>query len=182
MEEKNDIRAIVRETIEEFVRKEHSRSEPAHKAELVEERRRREQLERRVNELIEENRKSRQLADEADRRSAIRAELQRLGVAKVDLAFRAVQEDIVRTDDGRLVARGPEGETSIREHLGAFIQENPEFLPARIPGGSGAAGVSRGAPPPAPADIDKIRPGMSTEDADRIRQEILRVAGQGFRS
>lgn len=181
MEQANDVRTIVRETIEEFVRSEQSRSEPAYKAELVEERRRREQLERRVNELVEENRKSRQMAEEADRRSAIRAELQRLGVTKVDLAFRAVQEDIVRTEDGRLIARGPDGETSVREYLGAFIQENPEFLPARIPGGSGASGASRSVPAGAPVDMDKIRPGMSADEAERIRQEILRVAGLGPR-
>ena len=70
------------------------------------------QLERRLNELVEENKRSRQVAEEAERSSAIRAELQRLGVAKIDLAFKAVQDDIVRTEDGRLVARGETGEVS----------------------------------------------------------------------
>ncbi len=181
-EQTNEIRKIVRETVEEFVRSEHARTEPAYKAELMDEKRRREQLERRVNELVQENRKNRQIAEEADRRSAIQAELQKLGVTKVDLAYRAMQEDIVRTEDGRLVARGGDGEMSVREYLGAFIQENPEFLPARIAGGSGATAVNRVAPvAPVPVDMEKIRPGMSSEDAEKIRQEILRVAEQTFR-
>ncbi|HWR50771.1 MAG TPA: hypothetical protein VN428_06670 [Bryobacteraceae bacterium] len=180
-EQASDIRNIVRETIEEFVRKEHARTEPAYKAELIDEKRRREQLERRVNELVEENRKSRQMAEEADRRSAIRAELQKLGVTKVDLAYRAVQDDIVRTEDGRLLARSDEGDMSVREYLGAFIRENPEFLPARIAGGSGATAGNRVPPVSGPTDFDKIRPGMSSEDADKVRQEILRVAEQTFR-
>ena len=39
----------------------------------------------------------------------MRAELQRLGVSKIDLAFKAVQDGIVRTEDGRLVARSDAG-------------------------------------------------------------------------
>ena len=62
-----NVRAIVREAIEEFVKKEQSKTEPAYKAELVEERKRREQLERRLNELVEENKRSRQQAEEAER-------------------------------------------------------------------------------------------------------------------
>jgi len=98
-----DVAAIVRQAIEEYTRREQARSEPAHKAELQEERKRREQLERRVNELVEENKRSRQMAEEADRHAAIRAELQKLGVSKVDLAFKAVRDDILRAEDGRLV-------------------------------------------------------------------------------
>ena len=71
-----------------------SKTEPAYKVELVEERKRREQLERRLNELVDENRRSREMAEEMERSASIRAELQRLGVTKVDLAFKAVKEDI----------------------------------------------------------------------------------------
>lgn len=178
----DDIRGIVRETIEEFVRKEQSKTEPAYKAELVEERKRREQLERRLNELVEENKRSRQMAEETDRASTIRAELQRMGVAKVDVAFKVVKDDVYRTDDGRLLARGEQGEMGLKEYLSHFLGENPEFLPARIAGGSGAvsapkpAAVSNGA-----ADLDKIKPGMSAEEAERIRQEIVRIASQTLR-
>jgi hypothetical protein len=177
-----DPRALIRETIEEFLRKDHARTEPAYKAELLEERKRREQLERRVNELIEENRRSRKLAEETDRNSTIRSELQRLGVHKVDLAFRACREDVVRTEDGRLVARSEQGEVPLRDYLTRFVNDNPEFLPARIAGGSGASSAHK-APAVAAGvtDLDKIKPGMSAEDADRIRQEIAKIASQTLR-
>jgi hypothetical protein len=79
-----DIQGIVRQAVQEYVSSEHARSEPVYKAELEEERKRREQLERRLNELVEENKRTRKLAQEAERTSAVRAELQRLGVAKID--------------------------------------------------------------------------------------------------
>src|SRR6266567_1157208 len=132
-----DIQAIVRQAVQEFVNTEQEKSVPAHKAELQEERKRREQLERRVNELVDENKRSRKVAEEAERGSVVRAELQRLGVGKIDLAFKAVQDGIVRTEDGRLVARGESGETTVKDYLTSFVSENPEFLPARIAGGTG---------------------------------------------
>ncbi len=73
-------------------------SEPAYKTELAEERSARE-LEQRVNELVRRTTASE--AEEAERSSAIRAELQRLGVAKVDLAYKAVKDEIHRSEDGR---------------------------------------------------------------------------------
>src|SRR5579863_9502499 len=172
-----DVAAIVRQAIEEFTQKEQAKNEPAYKAELQEERRRREQLERRLNELVEENRRSKQIAEEAQTSSAIRAELQKLGVSKVDLAFKAVREDIVRGEDGRLVARGEDGETTAKEYLANFVAANPEFLPARISGGSGVTASQK-----APAggsgsvDLDRIKPGMSREEMDRVRQEIVRLS------
>lgn len=177
-----DIQSIVRQAIQEYANAEQAKSEPAHQAELLEERKRREQLERRVNELVEENKRSRQLAEEAERSAAVRAELQRLGVAKIDLAFKAVQDGVVRTQDGRLVARGDSGEVSVRDYLAAFVSDNPEFLPARIAGGTGMTATLK-----APAtgretvDLDKIRPGMSAEEMQRVREEIVRVASQTLR-
>jgi len=180
--EGTDIQAIVRNTLQEFMNQEQAKSEPAHKAELQEERKRREQLERRLNEVIEENKRSRQVAEEAERSSAVRAELQRLGVSKVDLAFKAVQDGIVRSEDGRLVARGESGEIPVKEYLAAFVKENPEFLPARIAGGTGITANSKS---PAASkdvvDLDKIRPGMSPEEMQRVREEIVRVASQTLR-
>ncbi len=176
-----DVRHVVRQAIEEFVQAEQQKAEPAYKAELQEERKRRESLESRLNQLVEENRSARAAAEEADRSSQIRSELQRLGVAKVDLAFRAVKDDIVRGEDGRLHARG--SEAKLPEYLASFVQENPELLPARIAGGSGVQAGSRKSAPSAPAGIemDKIKPGMSQEDLERVRQEIARVASQALR-
>ena len=104
-----------------------------------------------------------------------------LGVAKIDLAFRAVKDDIARTEDGRLVARGESGELALKDYLTHFVTDNPELLPARIPGGSGAGNASRVPAQGAGIDLDKLRPGMSAEELDRIRQEISRVASQTLR-
>jgi hypothetical protein len=174
-----DVAAIVRQTIEEFAQKEQAKNEPAHKAELQEERRKREQLERRLNDLVEENRRSKQIAEEAQTSAAIRAELQRLGVSKVDLAYKAVRDDIVRGEDGRLVAHGDAGDMGVKDYLANFVTANPEFLPARISGGSG---VSPGQKAPsggtASVDMDRIKPGMSRDEMERVRQEIVRLASQ----
>lgn len=124
--------------------------------ELAEERRRREGLEKRV--------------EEAERGSAIRAELQKLGVAKLELAYRAVKDEVPREN------------TEMKAYLEKFVGENPELLPARVAGGSGASSGSRGSGAGAVAvDIDRIRPGMSAEEMDRVRQEIARVASQTLR-
>jgi hypothetical protein len=177
-----DVQAIVRQAVEEFAGQQQAKSEPAYQAELQDERKRREELERRVNELVHENERSRRQAEEAERGSAVRAELQRLGVAKIDLAFKAVQDDIIRTEDGRLIARGEGGEVGLKEYLAGFVAENPEFLPARIAGGSGmtvaqkAAGGGRET-----VDLDRIRPGMNAEEMQRVRGEIVRVASRSLR-
>ncbi len=176
-----DVREVVRQAIEEFQRVEQRKAEPAYKAELHEERKRRESLETRLNQVVEENRRARAMAEEADRNSQIRSELQRMGVSKVDLAFRAVKDDIMRAEDGRLQAKGPEAK-SLQEYLAGFVQENPELLPARIAGGSGAQAPTRNAAKSEPGvDLDKIKPGMSKEDLDRVRQEIARLASQALR-
>ncbi len=179
--QKEEIRTVIRSVIEEYLDLQKRESEPAYKAELQEERRKREQLERRLNELIEENKRSRQMAEESDRHAQIKSELQKLGVSKVDLAFKIVKDEIVRGQDGALVARTGEGEKNFREYLAQFVQENPEFLPARIAGGSGVVSPGRGAGAPATVDLDKIRPGMSREELQRIREQISRVALQSLR-
>ena len=179
----SDIKSLVRGAIEEYLQVQQSRKEPAYRTELTEERKRREQLERRVNELVEENRRSRKAAEEAERASSVRSELQRLGVTKVDLAYRAVKDEITRTEDGRLFARTEEGEFPMREYLTRFVADNPELLPGRIPGGSGASSghTQPVTPTPAGVDLDSIRPGMSAEDLDKVRQEIARIARQTIR-
>jgi hypothetical protein len=177
-----DIQAIVRQAVQEFVTNEHSKNEPAYKAELVEERKRREQMERRLNELVEENKRSRKAAENAERGSAVRAELQRLGVAKIDLAFKAVQDSIARSEDGRFVARSDNGEVSMKEYLTGFVNENPELLPARIPGGTGMTATLKAQVTGNDAvSIERIRPGMSAEEMQRVREEIVRVASQSLK-
>jgi len=176
-----DIQAIVRQAVEEFAKQEQVKNEPAYKAELVEERRRRESLEKRLNELVEENKRSRHAAAEAERSAAVRAELQRLGVAKVDLAYKAIQEEIKRTEDGRLVVRTDAGEQSARDYLAAFVSDNPEFLPARISGGTGMTSGLKAPMSRDSVELERIRPGMSAEEMQRVREEIVRVASQTLR-
>jgi hypothetical protein len=178
-----DVQTIVQQAIDEYMRQDSARREPAYKTELQEERRRREQLEKRMNELVEENKRSRAVAEEAQRNTSIRTELQKLGVTKVDLAFKAVQDGIIRAEDGRLVARGENGEVSAAEFLSSFVKENPEFLPARIAGGTGMTSTQKAAPHNSAGaiDIDRISPSMSKEELERVRQEILRVATQTLR-
>ncbi|MBV6430878.1 MAG: hypothetical protein IANPNBLG_00998 [Bryobacteraceae bacterium] len=178
MSEESDIRTLIRQVIREYHTDEKERSEPAYKVELEEERRRREQLERRMNELVEENRRSRAMAEEAERQTAIRTELQKHGVTKLDLAFKVVKDDVRRTGEGQYLARGVEGDVPLAEYVTRFVQENPELLPARLSGGSGAAsGVRSSTPTPtAFLDLDKIRPGMDPKDLARIREEVARVA------
>ena len=180
--EELDIQGIVRQAIQDFAAAEQAKSEPAYKVELQEERKRREQLERRLNEVVEENKRTRQMADEAERTAAVRAELHRLGVAKIDLAYKAVQDGIRRGEDGRFIARGDNGEVSMKEYLTSFVSENPEFLPARIAGGSGiSAGFKTPVSGGEAVTLDRIRPGMSAEEMQRVREEIVRVASQTLR-
>jgi hypothetical protein len=93
------------------------------------------------------------------------------------LAYKAVQDGIVRAEDGRLIARGENGEQSVGEFLAGFVHDNPEFLPARIAGGTGVTGGQKASPQTKAAgfDLDKINPSMSREELERARQEILRV-------
>jgi hypothetical protein len=165
--EENDIRAMVREAMEEFFRGQQS-----------EERKLRESLEQRVNELAAENERSRRKAEEAEKNAAIRAELQRQGVVKLDLAYRAIKDDIQRGEDGRLL--GPGG-AELPEYVGRFVQENPELLPARVSGGSGASRGQRSFAGEARVELESIRPGMSAEELERVREEIARVASQTLR-
>ena len=179
-----DVRNVVRHVIEEFMKAEQSKAEPAYKAELVEERRRRESLESRLNQLVEENRQAKAAAEQMDRYSQIRGELQRLGVAKMDLAFKAVKDEIIRAEDGRLVSHDGHEQRSVTDFLRKFVEDNPELLPARISGGSGVNTTTRNAIPSShggSVDIDKIRPGMSKEEMERVRQEISRLAGQALK-
>lgn len=179
--ESPDLRTIIRGAIEEFVQAEQVKAEPAYKAELMEERKRREQLESRLNELVHENQRTRQMAEETERGSNIRSELQRLGVAKLDLAYRAVRDDIQRSEDGRLVAKTELGVVPMKDYLTQFVNDNPELLPARISGGSGIGQALKATSQAMSIDLDKMRPGMNPDDLERMRQEIARLANQTMR-
>lgn len=175
-----NVESVVQKAVAEYLRTEQAKAEPAYKTELIEERKRREQLEKRVNELVEENKRSRAMAEEADRNAAIRTELQRLGVAKVDLAFKAIRDEVGRGGDGRLVAKSANGEVELREYLQQFVSENPELLPARMAGGSGTP-PSKTQQQTSGIELDRIRPGMDPDEHARVREEIARLALQAMK-
>ena len=60
-------------------------------------------------------------------------------MAKIDLAYKAVKDDVYRSEDGRLMAQGG---AELRDYLTQFVGENPELLPARL---AGRIGSERGA-------------------------------------
>jgi hypothetical protein len=173
----SELKSLVHEILSEYQTVQAKQNEPAYKAELMEERRKRETMEKRLNELVEETRRAKARAETMERETLIRTELQRLGVAKVDLAFKAVKDEILRETDGSLHARGPEGPVPVQDFLRKFVDENPELLPARNLGGSGTANSGRGTQSSPGFDLDQIRPGMSAEDMARARKEIARLGG-----
>ncbi len=172
-----DVRHLVRDVFNEFVVSQTQRTEPAHKAELEEEKRRREGLERRLNELVEENRRSKALAESLERETQVKTELQKQGVTKVDLAYRALKDDLQREKDGSLTVRCTDGIVPVKDAILHFLDQNPEFLPPRNLGGSGVGSSPRSYQNSPGIDLDSIKPGMSAEDMARARREIARLAG-----
>ena len=181
-----DIARLIEQTVEQTLaavqERQKAQTEPTETAlhgELSQERKKRESLEKRVNELIEEGRKAREAAEQADRYATIKSELQQLGVVKVDLAFRAVRDD-VRRDGERLLAQTEDGAMPLRDYLTQWVAANPEFKPPRIAGGAGTSPSRSSAAGSSSFDMERIRPGMSAEEMERARQEIARVAAHAL--
>ncbi len=176
------IEQTVSQAIAQFQERQKAQSDPQDAmmhSELAQERKKRETLERRVNELIDEGRRAREAAEQADRYANIKSELQQLGVTKVDLAFKAVRDD-VRRDGDRLVAQTDDGAVPLHDYLSQWVTANPEFKPPRIAGGAGTSPSRSSAAGQSTFDLDRIRPGMSAEEMERARQEIARVASHAM--
>ena len=170
-----EIRAIVRAAMEEYVQREQVRREELSKSQ-ADEQQRRDSLQRQLDELTNERNVLKSRTDDAERNLAVRGELQRLGVRNVELAYRAVKDEIRRGEDGHFKGAGGE---ELAAFLSKFTRENPELLPARVAGGSGASAPEKVAT--GTLDLDKLRPGMNPEELERMRQEIARVASQTMR-
>ena len=178
--EGTEIRFLIRGVIEEFVRAEQVKSEPAYKAELIDERRRREELETRVNEFVKENQRTRQVADE--RRKYVDSygatttgrRQSRSGLPRGE---RRCQTQRRRTAGwSRGSGRGSTARLS-RADSYRRIQNSCRLASPGVGHGVGnesAGGTVR-------SDLDKIRPGMSEEELTKVRQEISRVANQAMR-
>ncbi len=144
---------------------------------LDEERRRRSELERQVRELGEESRMLRRQAEESERRALLREGLKERGVRKSQLAMRLIEPDVRRSEDGELFGEWEGSRVPLEEYLNRFVRENPEFLPPRIPGGSGAAGGGGSELTRSGFDLDAIRPGMSSAETRQAWSEIARLVG-----
>jgi hypothetical protein len=172
------VQSLIRNILDEVMSSQQKQAEPAYKRELNEERSKRELLEKRLNEVINENQKTKAAAEALERESRIKAELQRHGVVKLDLAYRAVKDDVQRDSDGTLMARAAEGHVPLKDFVKLFLDDNPELLPARNTAGSGAQNPGRAKTNSSSFDLDSIHPGMSREEMTRARQEIARIASQ----
>ncbi len=174
-EKRSGLEAI-RTMIAEYLAQREEQRDPDMRTVLDEERRKRETAERKLGELSEENRRTRRHAERAERHSKVQEYLQQLGVQKVHLASRLVQDEIFRGSDGELYAEVKGARVPYQEYLEDFVAENPEFLPPRIAGGSGASGGERGMTSGG-IDLDSIRPGMNSEALAEAWKEVARLAG-----
>ena len=121
-----EIRVIVRAAVEEYAGGERIRQEESVQAELSQERQLRETLQKQVESLVGEGVQLKSAADEAERTLAIRTELQRLGIRNVDLAYRAVRDDVRRSEDGKYV--GASGQ-ELAEYLRKFASRTRQISP-----------------------------------------------------
>lgn len=171
------LKRLIEDVVREFQTAQVKQQEPVYRAELAEERRQREDMERQLRDLIEENRRAKERAEQVETASFIKSELQKLGVTKVDLAFRAIKDDVQKDSTGRYSARSTTGALPLEEYLKAFVEENPELLPARNVSGTGGQTAVRRANNQVGLELESIRPGMSQEELAKVRHEIARVAG-----
>jgi hypothetical protein len=138
------------------------------------------ELERQLAEVRAQLEGYRAKAEAAERGALVRDELRRLGVTNVELGYRAVRDEVVRREDGSLVAKTGSGEVALREFLARFVEANPELLPARGLGGSGSMAGTRD--DGGGLDMDSIRPGMDPAEMERARREVARVISRSLQS
>jgi len=148
-----------------------------YRMELEDERRRRQELEQRVQELAAENQRTRREVSERERIGRIREALQERGVKKTDLAVRIVQEDVNRTEDGEFYGVLHGERLPLDQYLGRFLSENPELLPPRIAGGSGIASREGVDLTRTGFELEDIRPGMKPDQTKQAWKEVARLMG-----
>ncbi len=151
----------------------------AYRKELARERTTRERLERQLNEIATENRRRREEAEESERLNVIREGLEERGVKKTRLALRLVKDDVSRGDDGQLYGEFDGRRMELGEYLDSFVGENPEFLPPRIAGGSGATGGNSRELSQSGLELESIRPGMSRDESREAWKQVARLMGSG---
>lgn len=122
--------------------------------------------------LVEKERR----AEETDRYSKIRTLLAESKATKVDLAFKAVKDDIYRGEDGELYAKLKGEDVPAGDYVAGFLKENPEFLPPRIAGGAGSS-PNRNASGAREVQLEDIKPGASPEVLEAARKKVSELVG-----
>lgn len=173
----SSMKKLIEDVVREFHAAQGKQQEPVYRAELAEERRQRKEMERQLRDLVEENRRAKERAEQVETASFIKGELQKLGVNKVELAFKAIKDDVQKDSSGLYSARSAKGTQSLEEYLRSFVEENPELLPARNVTGTGGQSSGRRANTQVGLELESIRPGMSQDELAKARLEIARVAG-----
>lgn len=136
-----------------------------------------------VEELESTRRELEQLRREKlsqDREVFLRDQIRALGVRNVDLAYRAVREDVSKDQDGVWTAEVDGTKVPATQFLKQFIARNPDLIPARMISGSGAP--SRAEETDHECDLDQIRPGMDPASMRRAREAVVRIIAQTKRS
>lgn len=105
----------------------------------------------------------------------LRQALSAMGVENLDLAVRAVREDIVEAGDRKWMASVEGSDVPAQEYLAEFLKKNRELLPARRLQGGGmpASRVESGGS----VDLEEIRPGMDPATLKKVRDAIGRAMG-----
>lgn len=134
-------------------------------------------LGKQVEESERKQQESASKAEQTERFSAIRTSLQNAGAnpKKIELAFRAVKDDVVRTEDGALIVKGvgkDKEDQPLDTFVAGFLKDNPEFLPPR---GVTGSGQQQGGEQhrQGEVDSDSIKPGMSEKDQASAAAAIL---------
>jgi hypothetical protein len=162
-----DLKRLAQEAAEAAIRR--LREEEAGR-----ERERQAQSEDRVRDLEGRLREVEARAEAAEKREMIRETLRKSGVQNVELAYRAIRDDVAKNAEGKWVARDGNGELAVTEYVRQFLEANPELLPARIAGGSGSSGMRTGEGGGG-FDLNSIRPGMDPAELSRVRSEVARL-------
>jgi hypothetical protein len=115
-----DIKQIIRDTVRETLAQAEA---PEYMAALRDETRRRESLERRVNELVAELRCARESAKKSELASVVRAELARVGVGDTALWAPAIIEQLERDEAGHIVSKAGQG---LRAFVDEFVGEHTQ--------------------------------------------------------
>lgn len=115
-----------------------------------------------------------------DRELYLKDQIRALGVRNIELAYKAVREEIEQSEDGEWIARVGSERVPATQFLRSFVSQNPELVPARLISGSGTPARSEEFRDD--CDLDQIRPGMDPVSLRRAREAVVRIIAQSKRT